>query len=179
MRPLALDYQRAPGGSNRAGVALFVIGAVAAVVLVQTLARLDQRTIELQAQLGRLERRHVPVTKGRLTEAQSKQLSEQVAFADAVAERLTLPWEDVLQAIESARAKDVALLGLDPDATKRLVRINAEARTRPAMLAFVQQLSGDARLRDVHLIEHESQAQTQGLAVRFAVQAAWTPKSRD
>ena len=90
-----------------------------------------------------------------------------------VAQRLSTPWADLLESLEAAPARSVALLSVEPSVNKRSVRLVAEARNPHEMLAYLHALQRDARLSNVVLLSHEFQMQAPGAPVRFQIQAGW------
>lgn len=93
--------------------------------------------------------------------------------AQRVAHDLQAPWADLLSALESAPAKNVALLSVEPSATRQQLRLTAEARDAEAMIDYVAALQAEPRLSQVTLASHQVQMQTPGRPTRFTVQAAW------
>jgi len=91
-----------------------------------------------------------------------------------IARELQTPWSQLLAALESTPARDVALLGVEPSAERHVIRITAEARNPPAMLEFLRNLQANREFSDVWLNAHAVQAQTPGAPVRFVVQLAWS-----
>lgn len=90
-----------------------------------------------------------------------------------VTQKLTTPWSDLLQSLESAPNQAVALLSVEPSATRRSLQLTAEARTLPDMVAYLGALQRDERLSSVVLVSHQVQAQMPGAPVRFQIQASW------
>src|SRR5271169_6864724 len=89
--------------------------------------------------------------------------------ANQVARELQVPWAELLAALESVPTPEVALLGVEPSATRHVVRITAEAKNSGAMLDYLQDLQG-RHFSDVWLTSHQIQLQTPGTPVRFVVQ---------
>jgi hypothetical protein len=92
--------------------------------------------------------------------------------AAGVARDLQVPWAEMLAALESVQAKDVALLGVEPSASRHNIRITAETKTLDDMLNYVDALRSDS-FPDVSLASHQVEPQTPGNPVRFVVQARW------
>lgn len=90
-----------------------------------------------------------------------------------VAQNLVTPWADLLESLESAPNRSVALLSVEPSVSKKSIRLTAEARTTQEMLAYLGALQRDDRLNTVVLVSHQVQAQAPGTPVRFQVQAGW------
>ena len=86
---------------------------------------------------------------------------------------LQSPWSDVLDALELRPENDVALLSVEPSATKRTLLLTAESRDIPAMLEHLVMLQNDARLKDVALVAHQRQAQAPGTPMRYQIKATW------
>lgn len=96
---------------------------------------------------------------------------EELRNAQAVARQLALPWAPLVQTIERAATRDVALLELQPDPQAGVVRLTAEARHREAMFEYARRL-GMRGLRDVHLVGHELQREDPRRPIRFSAQAS-------
>jgi Tfp pilus assembly protein PilN len=92
--------------------------------------------------------------------------------AAGVARDLQVPWAEMLTALENVQAKDVALLGVEPSATRHNIRITAETKSLDAMLNYVDALRSDS-FPEVSLASHQVEPQTPGNPVRFVVQARW------
>ena len=90
-----------------------------------------------------------------------------------VAQNLVTPWADLLASLESAPNRSVALLSVEPSVSKHSLRLTAEARNAPEMLAYLSALQRDSRLSSVVLVSHQVQAQAPGTPVRFQIQAGW------
>lgn len=120
----------------------------------------------LQAQAG------LVLPGGRATRALPKErLDEQAKSAEAVVRQLTLPWASLIGAIEQAATRDVAILQLQPDAEKGLLRLTAEARNREAMFEYLKRLGAARELTNVVLVSHQVQKDEPQQPIQFAVQA--------
>lgn len=173
MRPLFLDYQRKAPGGSRLGWAVLAAGVVAAGIAIHAFVETSRELQQAEYTLSRLERKPVPVVRGDLARSDTVRLGDEIKFANSVVERLTLPWEDLLQALEATTTGDVALLSVEPDAQRKLLRITAETKNKSDMLAYVDRLSGSRRLTGVHLVSHQVGNQEPGQPVRFSMQAYW------
>jgi Tfp pilus assembly protein PilN len=172
MRALALDYQRKARIGKQLGLVTLVLGIIALLSVGQAFIGVHREKEALDEALARAERKHVPAVRA-LSESDRKRFAEDIKLADSIAERLTLPWAELFQALEASSSRNIALLALEPDVSKRILRITAEARNKTDMLEYVHRLSNDQRLLSVHLMDHQLQAQTPGEPVRFSVQASW------
>lgn len=92
--------------------------------------------------------------------------------ANVVARDLQVPWATMLAALEAVEAHDVALLAVEPSASRHTIRITAEAKSPEAMLNYIDALRGES-FPEVSLSSHQIQVQTPGTPVRFIVQARW------
>lgn len=122
-------------------------------------------------QMERLARRHGIGTPA--DGADNERLADELAQANEVLRRISLPWERLFQAVESAAAKDVALLGLDPDAQKQTVKIVGEAKNIGAVLAYLRRLQGHQAIGKVRLTNHQLQRQDPEHPIRFSLIATW------
>jgi len=97
--------------------------------------------------------------------ARTKQVRE-------TARSLGAPWADLLMALEAAPA-NVAVLELDPSATKRSLLLTAEALDAADMLNYLKAMQSDTRLSNVVLVSHQVQLQAPGTPLRFKLRANW------
>lgn len=95
-----------------------------------------------------------------------------VKFVRQTSHTLATPWADLLMVLESAPS-NVALLQLDPSASKRSLSLTAEAADAADMLNYLQALQADQRLSNVVLVSHQVQLQAPGAPWRFKVRANW------
>lgn len=125
-------------------------------------AQLELERLVAVADLAGPQRRAVPQAR----------LDEEAKSAEAVVRSLTLPWAALVQAVEQAATRDVALLQLQPDAESRLLRLTAEARNREAMFEYVRRLAAAPGLVDTHVVSHQVQRDDPQRPIQFSVQAA-------
>jgi hypothetical protein len=174
MRILHLDYQR----SYRPFPILGVVLLVCTIVVVLQIARQYLHFAEVLAawearedQVERIAGRHnVGVKTNR---QDTDQVSREVMRANEVLYRISLPWDELFRAVETAAPKHVALLAMEPDSDKRLVKIVAEAKDSAAMLDYIRILEGGLMFRTVMLQSHQVQQQDPQRPIRFSVIAAW------
>lgn len=95
-----------------------------------------------------------------------------VAMA-AARRQLALDWEPLFAAVEANTQPKVALLSLEPDAGRGTVRLALEAKDNAAMLAYVEGLGLQPRMRNVTLASQETQLDHPQQPVRFTVEATW------
>ena len=178
MRVLHLDYQR----SFRPFPILGAVLLVCAIAIVLQMVRQYRHFSEVLAaweareeQVERIAGRH---NVGVKTNRQDKdQVSREVIRANEVLRRITLPWDDLFRAVESAAPKHVALLAMEPDSDKRLVKIVAEAKDIASMLDYIRNLEGGVMFETVVLQNHQVQQQDPQRPIRFSVIAAWKDRS--
>jgi len=101
-----------------------------------------------------------------------ERIEEEAKNAEAVVRQLALPWASLVETVEQASTRDVALLQLQPDAQQRLLRLTAEARHQEAMLEYLRRLVSASLLADVHVVSHQVQQEDPQRPIQFAVQAS-------
>lgn len=94
------------------------------------------------------------------------------AVNQAIAQ-LNLPWREVLDALEAATPRSIALLSMEPDAARRQLKCIAEAKDGDAMLAYLEQLKKSDFFDSVVLLRHELVEQDPGKPTRFQFEAQW------
>jgi hypothetical protein len=88
---------------------------------------------------------------------------------------LRLSWEPLFNAVEGATRPKVALLTLEPDASKGSVRLNLEAKNKQAMMEYVAGMAAQPGLTNVILMTQATQLENPQQPVRFSVGATWRP----
>lgn len=166
MRPLQLELLPKP--RRWTGVLALLAGAL---LLGDALFEREQL---LQSVAGLQQQRGAPkpvkaAPKEPLTEAQQRAHDN----ARRVLQELALPWEALLATVEQAVDADTALLAVQPDATRRGLKLVGEARHYSAVLDFMQRLSASGTLGAVHLVNHELREDAPDQPTQFTLQATW------
>lgn len=174
MRALRLDFQASPPPSA-AGWALLGTGLLMAVLGVWLGLWVGgeegaqrQRLAGVEEQLKRRGLLAPPRT-GVPDRDEAARLNEVLQ----ISAQMNQPWDALFAMLERQERKDIALLGLAPDARKRQLRISAEARDLASMLAFHRNLEQSAELSDVSLLNHEVMTQQAERPIRFNLLANW------
>ncbi len=108
---------------------------------------------------------------------ESGNVAAEVARANEVLNKLTLPWNELFGAVETAAGKDIALLAMEPDRKKQQVKISGEARNFAALLDYLTRLEEQAVFGPVYLQGHQVQQKDPDRPVRFSLLAVWREKS--
>ena len=159
--PLQIDFARRRRSAPWAGrLALALAAAVAAdlghsyATLRHSMDQAEHRLAQLPAQARSPVRSASP---------------EELAAARETLERLAMPWQELLAALEAAASEDVALLAIEPDPKSGTVRISGDGKDYPAALGYVESLGRLESLSGVELVRHEAKKH----AVGFTVSARW------
>jgi hypothetical protein len=98
-------------------------------------------------------------------------LDGEVKNAQATVRQLALPWAQLIDSLERASMKDVALLNIQPDAQSRILRVTAEARREELMLQYLRRLGASGNFAEVHLVSHQVRVDDPQRPIQFSVQA--------
>lgn len=101
---------------------------------------------------------------------------EQAAAINAAVQQLNLPWRALQDAVAAATPPGVALLALEPDARKQVLKITAEVRSSDAMIAYIEQIKQQDVFTGVLLTRHEINEQDPARPLRFQCEATWTDR---
>lgn len=71
-------------------------------------------------------------------------------------QHLSVPWAAILDELERHATRDIALLGIEPDAVQGRVRLEFEARRLQSLVDFAQRLGGSPAFERVALAKHET-----------------------
>ena len=169
MRPLDLDFH--PRRLSRLGLACLAAGILAVAAVGADYQDAARQTGLWQERLERL--RQPPRQRATPRAGDDRDVQQMTQAAQAVSRDLQRPWADLFAALEKAKSDDVALLSLNPDASRGLVRITGEARQREAVLAFIERLDQDRALGNVMLVEDQIRQEVPERPVRFLISADW------
>lgn len=181
MRPLRIDF--APRGWRRtvhhlhpavlaAGVAGVLLCASAAlggwhVMELRRARELAVRQVEERQAAQRAK--PVAVAAVAIPEAQA-------TFVNGAVMQLNLPWRDLQDAVAGATPPTVALLALEPDPRKRVLKLTAETKSSDDMIAYVEQLKEQELFSGVLLTRHEINEQDSNHPLRFQLEAHWVAR---
>ena len=169
LAPMRLDFAATESGASWSGLLMLVVGLAAAGLIVGDYQRLLASAERIEAELGRLS----APRRGAEPARDARKQGEAVARSNEVAHELSRRWDRVFLALESAKAPDVALLAIEPDPRKGVLRVTAEAKGKNAMLDYVNRLQAAQSLQRVMLESHEVLSQVPEKPVRFVVTASW------
>jgi hypothetical protein len=173
MRTLTLDYQ-ATHPKSRLGMVLLLGGMALLIMVLASYREARQEVVLLQAKLAK--------TQGLAEKRERRQDSEraggtnrgeEIAVANTVINRLSLPWNDMFSAFEMATNRDIALLDIVPDVDKRSVVVTAETKHTDLMIDYLKRLEQSGMLNDVLLQKHEVQLKDPEQPLRFVISASW------
>jgi Tfp pilus assembly protein PilN len=178
MKPLRIDFAppslaRTWFHTSRPARALALVALVLAGLAGAQAWRLsEQRRLDAE-QVARVVQRHVvPVQAAPVQTKVTVSLAQAAAVNSAVLQ-LNLPWRELEQALGAATPATVALLALEPDARKHMVRITAEARTSDEMIDYIEQLQKQTWFTTVALTHHETNDVDPNKPIRFQIEAQW------
>lgn len=112
---------------------------------------------------------HAPAAAAKATPAE-------LAAARESVQRLSLPWDQLFIALESAASENVMLSAIEPDARTGTVTIQGDGKDYLAALTYVLNLSRTEGMERVQLLRHEQKSADPKGPVTFAVSAAWSPR---
>jgi uncharacterized protein YfaT (DUF1175 family) len=168
-RAVHLDYQRTPGGFPWAGMALLALTLALLARIGSDYVSLTRQAAKLEAKAVQIAQTHPKLRNEKLSVAEVRDRAQEVKRANEVLRRLTLPWERLFQAVESSSGKEVALLTVNPDMEKGVVKISGEAKNLASALEYIQKLEKQEMFGTVYLQSHQIQWQDSEKPVRFSI----------
>lgn len=171
MRALTLDFKQTPRRWSALGLVLLALGALALGFVAN-----QERNLAGQIELAE-SRLEVLAKRGKIKPAlplDAQALQQEIRQANEILQQLALPWDALFQAVEATSEQEIALLSIQPDVGKRIVRIGGEAKDFEALLAYITRLEQNKILDHVYLTSHEVRTQVAEKPVRFALVANWT-----
>jgi hypothetical protein len=86
---------------------------------------------------------------------------------------LTMPWNNLLQTIEGANTKDIALLGLVPNTKNQQIILSGEGKDLQAVLNYANQLQAQPMLEKVYLQKYTIDNNNVSKPVKFTIFTQW------
>jgi hypothetical protein len=169
MRALRIDFCRRPSAPRWVAPLLLAVAVAFAGDVGFSYFSGHHQMKKNEAALARLEPRgYKPV--------RTNTSPEEIALARETAQRLSMPWDKLFGALESAADEHVALLAIEPDARAGTVVISGDSKDYLAALTYVLNLSRAEALSHVQLARHEIKSNDPQKPVAFSVSAAWSAK---
>jgi hypothetical protein len=167
-RRLDIDHFAPRTRGRWTGYALLAVSLIVAAEMTQ---RFQAAKVEVENRMttqGLLNVERPPAQK-----IPKQRIDEQVKEVENVMRQLTLPWGELIESVENAGSKDVAILQLQPEAQQRVLRITGEARNQEAMVDYLKRLAEARGFAYVHLLSHQVQQDDPQRPVQFAAQASF------
>lgn len=131
----------------------------------------------LEKLISKIERNLRPSQRALpMTAAEAQQRAAEVKNANDVLLKLSLPWSRLFESVESANSDSMALLGIDPDSKKGVIKISGEAKDFDALLAYIRSLQSSGFFTEVFLHKHQVQENNPDKPIYFILDASWTGK---
>jgi Tfp pilus assembly protein PilN len=131
---------------------------------------------ERERQLRHLRERVAAMSARPVEVARTVIPPEQAAFVNGAVMRLNLPWRALQDAVAAATPPGVALVAMEPDPRKQVLKITAETRTSDDMVAYVAELKQQESFSGVVLTRHDINDQDPNRPLRFQLEATWVTR---
>ena len=104
----------------------------------------------------------------------SLEIRKEIKSANVILGLINFPWEALFDSIENAVSKDIALLSLLPNVSKRSLRITGEARNMSELLAFIKALEQEKLFVNAHLLNYKIKKSSSHQPIIFQVITSWS-----
>jgi hypothetical protein len=163
---LRLDFHGNASQRRKRGLAFILLALVLVVAPVvyyqhlrQSAAQLEHDTAQLVEEMSR------PVAK--LPQARNDDGS------DKLLHMVNMPWESLLDGLETATTGKVILLSMQPNARQGEATLGGEAARYADVLEYIERLKAQPGFGQTFLINHEIAEDTPGKPVRFTIVLKW------
>lgn len=175
MHALRLDYQRSCKPVPWLGLGVLLVALAALAATADHYRTLTRQAAYWESKADRIEAlsRHRMHAAPPLSEQAARAQMLEVKQANQVVRQLTLPWNALFRAVETAGGDGIALLSMEPDMQKGTVKISGEAKDLNALLNYVKQLSSRKVFGNVFLQDHKIQQTDPEKPLHFSLLADW------
>lgn len=149
-----------------AGVLLCAAAGVAGYRMMAQQRALDAQLRQAQAAQQPEGRAATATPLTAIPEAQAKAVNGAIL-------QLNLPWRDMQAAVAAATPPAVALLSLEPDPRKQVLKVSAEAKNADDMIAYIEQLKQQEFFSAAVLVRHEIAETDPNRPLRFQLEVTW------
>jgi len=175
MRQLSIDYLRENQTQHRVGMAMIAVAVALVLALGMYYRSLTVQSARLEDSVAKVERKLHPEHGGMMVSAvDAQQAVVEIKNANEVIMQMTLPWNELFNALEEANSNDIALLGIEPDAKNRRVRVSGEAKNSEALFTYLRSLQAIKSMSGVYLKSQQVQERSREKPIRFTLDASWT-----
>lgn len=171
MKRLELDFIRTRRPAGWAAWTLLAVALAFAADLGYAYFTLRDAVARKEARLAALG--ETPRAEAMLKVTNRLVKEEELAAARDTIRRLSIPWDNLFQALESSLGDKVALLAVEPDVANSTIMLSGEAKDYLAALSYVANLKQQSQLSEVHLVKHELRQNDPQRPVAFTVSASW------
>jgi hypothetical protein len=176
MKPARIDLEfrsHTPLWLRGLGWALLAVGVGLMVWLGGLQEAADQQREDARTRLAALQASQEPEPATQADAEHEQDTEKQVQRANAVIDRLALPWDVLFRSVEVSGGKGLGLLTMAPNPEDRSVRLSGEAKTLDEVLAYIDRLGAQPVLSHVHLVSFETVQREGSEVVGFVVGAQW------
>ena len=177
MRALQLDYRAGHRLRHLMGYFLLVLALALAGTIGWYFNALRLEKAGVESLIDKVQQRvHGNQTVNETSQMAPEKLAEVIKFSNKVIHQLNLPWDQLFAQLEAARGEDIALLGIEPDANGKSIKVAGEAKDYTAMVDYVRELSNQDGLQNVYLVDHKMDDQNPEKPIHFTLEATWAAK---
>jgi hypothetical protein len=173
MQALTLDYVRGPK-ATAVSLAILIFAVLIVGCFSKTYFDLAREKKHWQTQWSVLQQQQKSTRSNGMSAEEKAGFKPEFIRANEMVRQLSVPWDELFKAVEATSFDDVALLSIQPDASKQSLTLTAEAKDFAGMLEYVRRLGQEPLLADVQLTNHHLQQQDPQKPVRFVVMMNWT-----
>jgi hypothetical protein len=171
--PPDLDFSGRARRTSALGWLVLAFGVIASAGVLHEYDVLETRVAEESHALARA--RHI-ADGGRAAAVRPPLAEAELKPALAVAQALNRDWQALSSSIGNAAADPgVALLELEQDGPRGMLKIAGEARALPEVFAFAKRLEASDVLREVRLSGYTLRSDGPTPVIGFSIQARWEP----
>lgn len=172
LNKMTLDFRRDMSRWRNSGTWLLIFGVCAATAVGMGYTETKRQLVQSRHDASSLLQADAPPVAEQ-SDSDKTQLAAEIKHAAGIVQQLSLDWNQLFRAVQLSAGAQVALLSIQPDAVKQVIRITGEARDMDAMLEYVTRLRRQHALAQVILTNHEIKAQDPDKPVQFSISAKW------
>ena len=151
---------------------VLLAGIVLATVVWQQYQTKQAELMTVSNQLSQLNQK-TQLPKKSLVTAPTAISADKKLQTQTIVTALMMPWNKLLQAIEHADHKNIALLNLVPNIKSQQVILSGEGKDLHTVLSYVNQLQAQPMLEKVYLQKHTIDSSNVSKPVKFTIFTQW------
>ena len=159
-------------GYNWLGLMVFISSLIITLFLWKAYEKKHAQLLLLTTNINQLKQQSQPIKPDNIA-VKTIIPAEKKVQIQTIVTALLMPWNDILQSIETVNTPDIALLNILPNTKSQQIILSGEGKNIQSVLSYVNQLQAQAMLEKVYLQKYLIDTNNVSKPVKFTIYTQW------